>query len=454
MIQVRSLVVDHALTREGWQTPAALEIDESGIITSIGALPRPGALSLRLRGYAIPGMPNLHSHAFQRVLSGRTERAGPAGDSFWTWRELMYGLAAKITPEDLETIAHALYVEMLEAGMTSVAEFHYLHHDRDGTPYADRAELSRRIAAGAQQAGIDLLLLPVLYQRGGFGQAPKPSQRRFIHDKLDDFLALLAAIERIPGLRLGVAPHSLRAVEGDALIALVRSISAAMPIHIHVAEQLAEVEQCLSTLGKRPIQHLLDDIGLDPRWCLIHATHADPAEIAGIAGRRAIVGLCPSTEANLGDGLFDARRFWASGGRFGIGSDSHATVSSGEELRLLEYGQRLLHRERNVLAHSGGLGQSLWLSAVEGGAAAVGRAQAGIAVGAPADLVVLEPDHPRLLDHGEDTLLDAFVFGSADRGIAQVIAGGKHVVKDGRHVHRDRAFSAYRRTVKRLLSAE
>ncbi|MFO0728071.1 MAG: formimidoylglutamate deiminase [Myxococcota bacterium] len=449
--RVSSVAVDHALTTEGWRSPACFEIDASGRITAIRDLPPPGAPTLRLRGWAIPGLPNLHSHAFQRALSGRTEEKGASTDSFWTWRELMYGLAGTLEPEEIGVIARALYVEMLEAGMTSVAEFHYLHHDPSGQPYADPAELSRRLVEAAKQAGIDLLLLPVLYQTGGFHQPPKPSQRRFLHPRLDDFLRLFEALSAIPELRVGVAPHSLRAVPTEILRELVRAIPATTPIHIHISEQRAEVEQALSLLGARPIRHLVDQIGLDPRWCLVHATHADPQELEDIARAGAVAGLCPTTEANLGDGIFDGAAFWAQGGRFGLGSDSHATISVAEELRWLEYGQRLRAEQRNVLGDHGRLGASLYAAALRGGAQALALPRAGLEVGAFADVVVLDGDHPRLIDHDARTILDAFIFGSADRAIAHVLARGAHVVKQGRHVDREAAFLAYRSTLRRAL---
>ena len=299
---------------------------------------------------AVPGLPNLHSHAFQRAMAGLTERRGSEADSFWTWREAMYRFVERLTPDDLEAIAAFAYMEMLEAGFTSVAEFHYLHHQPDGRPYDNVAEMSERIVAAAETAGIGLTLLPVLYRQSGFlGKPPTPAQRRFVSDR-DTYARLMET--RVPDGNIGIAPHSLRAVTLDDLQWAALTWHG-LPAHIHVAEQTREVEECLAAHGRRPIDLLLDTVEVDARrWCLVHATHADAGELARIVKAKAVVGLCPITEANLGDGLFDAQAFLAQGGRFGIGSDSLVRISAADELRTLEYGQRLMHRRRNVLGEA------------------------------------------------------------------------------------------------------
>ncbi len=452
----------HLLTAEGWRSPAALELDDHGTITTIHADAPPewrGLDVLRLDGFVVPGLPNLHSHAFQRALSGRTETWRAGGDDFWSWRDLMYRLASHITPEELEVIATALYVEMLESGFTGVAEFHYLHHDRDGQRFADRATMSHALIAAAREAGLDLTLLPVLYLHGGFAQPPTPGQRRFVHADADEFLLLLEALApaaRAAGATLGIAPHSLRAVDEASLLRALAHLDAhhpGAPVHIHIAEQTGEVEQCLAHHGARPVAWLLDHAPVDARWCLVHATHLDDAERTRLAASGAVAGLCPTTEANLGDGLFPAQEYLAEGGRLGVGSDSHATVGAFEELRLFEYGQRLTRRRRNVLGsvRVPHVGENLWRLAAEGGARALGQGVAGLAVGRPATLVALDPTHPRLRGHGASTALDAAIFGSAERPVADVVVRGRHVVTRGRHVAHAHAWSRYDAAMATLL---
>ena len=352
----RSLFAAHALLPTGWARDVLLSWNEQGFLTEVetdAACP-PG--TLQAAGPLLPGMPNLHSHAFQRAFAGLTEYRGAAQDSFWSWRSLMYRFAAAITPEQLEAIATGLYVEMLEAGYTSVCEFHYVHHDHDGRPYADDAALSVCLLRAAARAGMGLTLLPVLYQTSGFGAAPpSEGQRRFIRST-DNMLALLQKLKPVceaQGARLGLAPHSLRAVAPDSLreaLAGLHALDATAPVHIHIAEQTAEVDACLAWSGQRPVQWLLDHAPVDARWCLVHATHMTPEESVLAARTGAVAGLCPSTEANLGDGIFDAASWLQGDGRWGVGSDSHACVNAAQELMLLEYSQRLATRQRNVLA--------------------------------------------------------------------------------------------------------
>lgn len=439
-----SLFAGHALLPGGWARDVLLQWDGAGrlLAATPGAAPPPGVD--RAAGPVLPGMPNLHSHAFQRAFGGLTEYRGQAQDSFWSWRTLMYRFAAAVTPEQLEAIATGLYVEMLEGGYTSVCEFHYVHHDRDGRPYADDATLSQCLLRAAARAGIGLTLLPVLYQASGFGGAPaKAEQRRFIRST-DSMLRLLERLRpqcEAQGARLGMAPHSLRAVPPDSLceaLAGLDALDAGAPVHIHVAEQTAEVDACLAWSGQRPVEWLLDHAPVDERWCLVHATHMSAAESARAAHSGAVAGVCPTTEANLGDGIFDMPAWRAADGRWGVGSDSHASVSAAEELMLLEYGQRLHTRQRNVVASETQrfVATAMTLEAVAGGAQASGRAVAGLAAGQRADFVVLDASHP-LLDGlpSADAMLSAHVFASQRRcAIESVWAGGRRQVRGGRHL--------------------
>jgi formimidoylglutamate deiminase len=435
-----ALSAPRLFTGTRWLSPAVIEVD-NGVVTAV----REGTDGESLGGTVIPGMPNVHSHAFQRLLVGRTEETR-GGDTFWSWRETMYRVAQALDPEMVHASAMMLYVEMLENGTTSVGEFHYVHHDRSGAPYSDVGEMAVRIAEAANDAGIALTLLPVLYQTSDFDRPPLPEQRRFLCST-DTYLKL---VERCASLsRVGIAPHSLRAVPPGALAEILAAFPAG-PVHIHVAEQEREVAGCLAARGARPVEWLLEHADVGERWCLVHATHLDDDEIRGIADSRAVVGLCPTTEANLGDGLFPLEGFLSAGGRFGIGSDSQVSVAPGEELRLLEVGQRLLRRTRNGSV-PGHLGEALFARALAGGGAALGI-RAGLEPGARADFVVLDDSDPRLVGHGTDTLLDALVFGTSRFPIREVRIGGRTVVRDGRHLARDRAETLYRGVVKELFS--
>ncbi len=457
---MRRFLLRQALLPDGWHDDVLVSVDAAGLIAKV-APGTPDTAAILLDGPVLPGMPNLHSHAFQRAMAGLAERSGPGNDSFWTWRETMYRFAAKLTPEDVEAIAGQLYAEMLEAGFTAVAEFHYLHHQPGGVPYADPAELSRRILAAADTAGIGLTHLPVLYRYGGFGgKAPQDRQRRFLHDA-DAYARLLQAL--VPQLqnrsdrRLGIAPHSLRAVTPELLrdgIAALDAIDSAAPIHIHIAEQTAEVEYCLAWSGQRPVQWLIDQGIVNKRWCLVHATHLDARETQRLAGSQAVAGLCPTTEANLGDGIFPAVDYMAGGGRIGIGSDSHISVSVAEDLRLLEYGQRLIHRSRTLLA--GGpersTGRRLYEAALQGGAQALGQPMGAIAPGHRADFVLLDADAPALAGRSGDMALDAWIFSNQTRSaIRDVYVAGNRVVENGRHIRSEDLAAKQASALRRLL---
>uniref|UniRef100_UPI0031011318 formimidoylglutamate deiminase n=1 Tax=Neorhizobium sp. EC2-8 TaxID=3129230 RepID=UPI0031011318 len=446
-----TLHAELALLPEGWRQNVRLTI-ESGRL----ALVEPGVEAVaedERHKVLVPAMPNLHSHAFQRAMAGLTEVRGPGDDSFWSWRTLMYKFALSITPDQVEAVASQLYMEMLEAGFSRVGEFHYLHHDRDGGHYANIAEMAERIGAASAQAGIGLTLLPVFYGHSGFGgAAPVAGQRRFIHS-LDDFAETMEASRRLtaalPGAEIGVAPHSLRAVTPQELEAVVGMASGG-PVHIHIAEQIKEVEDCLAWSGARPVEWLLANMPVTERWCLIHATHMTEEETRGMAESGAIAGLCPITEANLGDGIFPGELFLQQGGRLGIGSDSNISISVAQELRQLEYSQRLGLRKRNVLAQpDGSTGRRLFEAASSGGGTAL-NAAVGLAEGNHADIVSLDVEDTSYL--ADDQILDHWIFAG---GIAVdcVWALGRKQVEGGRHVRRDAIRRRFRTVMRELLTS-
>ena len=446
---MRWIHAETALTPVGLRNDVRLGFSQTGIACVETGVP-PVAGDER-HAFLLPAIPNLHSHAFQRAMAGLAESRGRKGDDFWSWRGVMYRFAGMMTPEQVEAIAAQLYVEMLEAGFCRVGEFHYLHHDEGGAPYDDPAEMAERIAAAAGETGIALTLLPVFYAHAGFaGVPPVAEQRRFVSD-LDTYARILERCRRIvaalPGGVLGAAPHSLRAVTPEELRSVVE-LAGTGPIHIHVAEQEREVEECLAWCGTRPVRWLLDHAALDRRWCLIHATHVDGDELGGIARSGATAGLCPVTEANLGDGVFPAEGFLEAGGRFGIGTDSNVLVSLRDELRMLEYSQRLHRRRRNVIAADGGsTGARLVSCASKGGAAALGST-AGIEAGRPANLLALDLSRVPWLPR--ERVLDHFVFAGGI-GVDAVWVGGRKQVEGGRHRHRDRIAARFGAVMSELL---
>lgn len=450
---MRALFARHALLPQGWQRDVLLEWDTRGDLTRV--VPQASApLGVARADHVLPGMVNLHSHAFQRALGGLTERAGEGPDSFWTWRDLMYRFAARITPEQIEAIAAQLFAECLRHGYTSLCEFHYLQRGPGGEPYARPAETAERVAAAGHATGMGLTLLPVLYSHAGFGEQPlRPEQRRF-RTGVDDVLAIVEALSPLRGgqLEVGAAPHSLRAATIDQIRALSAQLPQGRPLHIHIAEQQGEVEQSLAHCGKRPVASLMEQVEVDERWCLVHATHLVDEEVRAIARSGAVAGLCPSTEANLGDGLFPLQSFIAQGGRFGIGSDSHVSQSPVEELRWLEYGQRLQHQRRNVAFTAGqrDVGQYLWQAALSGGAQAAGRKVGALAEGLRADLLVLDGSHPNLDGVRDEEVLGRFLFCGNDNLVRDVLCGGRWVVQGGRHVAQDAIAQRYRRAVNEL----
>ncbi|MCA0200450.1 MAG: formimidoylglutamate deiminase [Proteobacteria bacterium] len=428
-----------ALTPLGWNSDVRVVI-EAGRIVSVTAN-TPAREGDEQHAILLPAMSNLHSHAFQRAMAGLTELRGPSEDNFWSWRDLMYRFALEISPEQVEAVAAQLYVEMLEAGFCRVGEFHYLHHDRDGKPYSNVAEMATRVAAAAAETGIGLTLLPVFYAHASFGGlAPRDDQRRFIND-VRGYNRLLegcrAAVKPLGTGIVGVAPHSLRAVTPDELKD-VAGMAGDAPIHIHIAEQTGEVDACIAWSGRRPVEWLLDHNDVDEQWCLVHATHMTDDETIRMARSGATAGLAPITEANLGDGVFNAKVFVAHGGRYGIGSDSNVQIGITDELRMLEYSQRLFNRARNVMAaerHS--TGRALYQSAVIGGALSVGAHPGGLSAGAPADVFTLRREQTALAARKGDDVLDTWIFTGGDSPVDCVWVAGKKVVAGGRHRRRD-----------------
>jgi formiminoglutamate deiminase len=420
---LRQLSFEYILTGAGLQRGRRLDIDSDGRVVSIAAVtsgPWDGA-------FAIPGMPNAHSHAFQRALTGIRE--SPAAGSFWSWRDAMYAIANAIDPDDLYVVALRAYADMLRAGFTSVGEFHYLHHTRAGKPTLDMA---LAIRAAARDAGIRLMFLPVLYSQGGFNTPPSAEQRRFVHRSLEDFARLL---EQLAGEPCGIAPHSLRAVPPDVLPPLVELADQILgrdcPIHIHVSEQQQEVSDCRAAHGLPPVECLAQSVDLSQRWSLVHATHAEPQELELLERLRPNIILCPLTEAYLGDGVFPLESYAARGGTFAVGSDSNVRIDAIEELRLAEYGQRLTHQRRGVLARADGLGIRLWSEAAECGARSLNQAAGAVNVRAFADLVVLDLEDPLFAGVAADNVLDAWITGGSAAQIAAVYVGGERRVERG-----------------------
>lgn len=446
---------ERALLPSGWATNVRLEVS-NGFITQLTTDADAQGAEL-LKGPLLAGMPNLHSHAFQRAMAGLAEVAGNPNDSFWTWRDLMYRLVGQISPQQLGVIARQLYIEMLKGGYTSVAEFHYVHQDTHGKPYADPAELALQISQAATSAGIGLTLLPVLYSHSGFGgQAPNDGQRRFIHST-DSYLDLQARLQPLlakqPAQALGLCFHSLRAVTPQQISDVLGASDRECPVHIHIAEQQKEVDDCLAWSGRRPLQWLYENASVDERWCLVHATHAQPDEVALMAKSGAVAGLCLTTEANLGDGIFPAVSYIAQGGRWGIGSDSHVSLSVVEELRWLEYGQRLRDQRRNRLYRSDQpmVGRTLYDAALAGGAQALGQPIGQLQIGQRADWLVLDGNDPYIATASGDGILNRWLFAGGDRQIRDVMVNGQWVVREGRHAGEEQSNREFAQVLREML---
>ncbi len=450
-----NLFAHDALLPDGWTSDVAVDVDAAGTIVGVTAGQRPDGREV-LAGPVVPAMPNVHSHAFQRALAGRTGRTkAGSDDSFWTWRHAMYAFLDRIDADALEAVAAQAYVEMAKSGYASVAEFHYVHHDPEGVPYADPAELAWRIVAAAQTAGLNLTLLPVFYAHGGFGgMPPTQGQRRFTHSvhtfaELHDRLRGRAAEHAYV---LGVAPHSLRAVTAEELADVVRLAAPGAPIHIHAAEQSKEVDDCYAWSRMRPVEWLVAQARIDARWCVVHATHMTEREVAALAASGAVAGLAPTTEADLGDGTFPGIAYAMASGRYAVGSDANIQISPFAELRQLEWSQRLRARRRNVMPANDGatIGTSLWAAAARGGAQALAQPAGAIAVGRRADLVVLDTRDAALAELPRDDALDAAIFGPCRAPVRDVVAGGRFVVRDGRHPQEDAVLARYRATLARI----
>ncbi len=441
--RMKQLFFSNALLPDGWARNVEIKLDEQGAISDV-VTDAPGAGRQVDGAIAVPGMANLHSHAFQRAMAGLGEWRGTgasANDSFWTWREVMYRSLEKLTPDHVQAIAAQLYVEMLEAGFTAVGEFQYVHHQPDGRPYDQLAEMSMQLMDAADKTGIAQTMLPVFYANGGFGGQPVAGAQQRFYNGPARFAELVEACRSHANGHhrtiIGIAPHSLRAVTPETLVEIVGQ-AGGLPIHMHIAEQRREVEDCISWSGARPVEWLLDHHQVDPAWCLIHATHMEHSETEALAASGAVAGLCPITEANLGDGVFDGVTFGKAGGRFGVGSDSHVRIDLAEELRSLEYSQRLRDLGRNRLVAAGmANGRALFDRAVAGGAQATGQNTGRIAAGCWCDVVSLDPSHPVLCGKSDDNWLNGWLFSGDRACVLDVWVSGKHLVQAGRHTGRD-----------------
>jgi formimidoylglutamate deiminase len=457
---MREFFADNAWLPHGWETNVRIGVEENGVIAHASDNAERGDADY-LGRFVVPAMPNIHSHAFQRAMAGLAERQTNAEDSFWTWRETMYAFAGRLDPDSLRAIAAQLYVEMLKAGYTHVCEFHYLHHQPGGEPYADPAAMSLALVEAAKEAGIGLTLLPALYITGGFDGHPLSERQRRFGNSVDGYLALLEKLRKVENaaLRIGIALHSLRAVPHDAMRrVLAEHPLVRPPIHIHVAEQIGEVQDCLAVRNARPVEWLLDHAPVDDRWCLVHATHVTPDELRGMAQVGAAAGLCPTTEANLGDGVFPLKPFLSLGGVIAIGSDSHISVSPVEELRWLEYGQRLTTRHRNIAVSesSQSVGETLWSDTLFGGARASGMnigAIEGDDTKSRADLLVLDHESPLLAARTSETVLDTLLFAGNTPLVRHVMANGQWVVRDFHHRDEERIAARYRDAARKLVES-
>ena len=445
-----------ALLANGWADDVLLTI-ENGVIASVATQAKPKAGADRV-DTLLPALGNVHSHTFQRGMAGLTEVRAAGRENFWTWRDLMYRFVDQLTPDHIEVIASLAFMEMQEAGYASVGEFHYVHHQKGGVHYDNRAELSNRIFSAAQATGIGLTHLPVLYTYGGARTSPLSSgQLRFGND-VDQFQTLVAhaqmGMSSLPAdCRMGIAPHSLRATSPENLMALLAASTDA-PIHMHVAEQTKEVEEIRAWLGARPVEWLLNNVDLAPQWCLIHATHMSEQETTNLAQTGAVAGLCPITEANLGDGIFNGAAFLNAGGAFGIGTDSNVQISLPGELKLLEYSQRLRERARNVMiVGDGSVGHALYTRAAKGGAQALGRNAGEIGIGKLADLMAINSEDPALFALSQQQVLDGFVFAAKENAVTDVWSAGRHCVANGRHINHDKIVSKYKSEIRLLLQS-
>lgn len=440
----------------GWRRNVVISVDPAGDIVDVAADDVVTTARL-VNGAAIPGMPNAHSHAFQRAMAGLAETRGKSLDSFWSWRDVMYRLASRMTPESLNAIAAQVYADMLRAGYTAVCEFHYLHNQADGEPYDESIVMCQSLIDAAATAGIGLTLLPTLYQTSDFGGEPPTAAQRMFAMDTERFLALLERLRSSPQLNgeleVGIAFHSLRAVPPASMRTVVEAHGNAKAIHIHAAEQEREVAACKAHLGKPPVQWLLDEMSVNDRWCVVHATHASTEELRSLAATGAVIAVCPTTEANLGDGMFQAEAYVSADGMLAIGSDSHVSLAPAEELRWLEYQARLVRKERNILAGNehGSIGAALWKRACSAGARASARRIGALAPGRRADIVVLDLNAPLFAGRVEDAILDTLVFADSRNAVRDVMVGGRWLVQEGRHFAETAIAAGYRKAIANLL---
>lgn len=457
-----TLFAPTALLSEGWADNVLIEYDKDGWILGVDSFKIPPEKNKDVefaKGPLVPGMCNVHSHAFQRVIAGMVERAGGKKNSFWNWRDTMYHFSALLEPEDISALAAQVYVEMLKTGYTSVGEFHYIHHQSDGKPYKDVTTLSRCIIQAALDAGIAITHLPTLYAYSGFGEQPALKEQQRFLNTVPSLMRIIeetyAEFKSAPQVTIGLAHHSLRAVSPEMLregTAAFRKFLPEGPIHIHAAEQLAEVEGCLEWSGKRPVEWLLENGNIDGKWCFLHCTHMLDAEMRGLANSGIVAGLCPTTEANLGDGIFPLLEYFNAGGAFAIGSDSHVSINMFEELRWLEYVQRLVYHERTLIQQQDipSVGATLFDRTLRGGAKALGRKAGKIEIGHRADFLVLDDTLPFMEGRIRDHLLDAAIFAANQNPVRDVMAGGRWVVQEGKHRREDIIRERYRKTLAKL----
>jgi len=458
---MNTLHFKQAFLSDGWADDVRISINDSGTISHIEK-----DIAGANQGCLLPGIANLHSHAHQRAMVGLTERTGATDDSFWTWRKIMYQFLQAIQPEHLHAIASQLYVEMLKAGYTRVAEFQYLHHQSNGQHYENPAEMSLQTMQAATETGLGITNLPVQYQFSGFGKQPLGQEQHRFHCEPETFLRVVENLQKASAndngynngnIVTGFAAHSLRAVGKEEFEQVLSSLlsqatDTSLPIHIHIAEQTKEVDDCITWSGQRPVEYLFNNFDVNDQWCLVHATHMTESETLNLAKSNAVAGICPSTEGNLGDGFFDAVDYINAKGRFGVGSDSHISVSPTEELRWLEYGQRLVHRSRNTLAdgYNNSTGRSIFTKAALGGAQACGHNSGEIAVGKRADFIVLDTNHPLLCERNKDELLDSWIFSGNHNTVRDVYVGGKHIIQDGQHAQQSEIADRFKSTLKTL----
>lgn len=443
------------LQGQQWRHNVILSLDPDGLINGLEQGSQQDA-NESISGIVLPGMPNVHSHAFQRVIAGRTGPGGMHQDSFWSWREAMYRCANRISPDQFAAVAAGVFLAMLKAGYTSCAEFHYIHHQTDGSTYANLAEMSEQVIKAASESGIAMTLLPVLYCTAGFGESGVAEQQRRFANSADQYLQLLescqGSISDMSLFTLGIAPHSLRAVPGGILQEVLQAWpDRHCPVHIHIAEQPAEIESCLEYLDARPVEWLLENFPVDKRWCLVHATHLSDQEVELAAASGVTAGLCPTTEADLGDGVFRTAQWLSTGGQIAVGSDSNVRISVAEELRLLEYNARLGSGQRNVLTDPDATcGRFLYQHAAMGGGIALGQPVGALDIGYRADLLVLNEDHEMLTGRQADVAMDSWIFAGDQTMIRSVWVAGRCIINQGIHAQEEPIRAASARAISEL----